>query len=256
MTDDTAMRVQKFLSKAGYCSRRQGEDLMRQGRVQVNGEVCRELGSKVTAGRDTVEVDGRRVSLPESFTYLLLNKPTGCVTTTDDPRGRKTVLDFLDDDAPRLWPVGRLDMDSSGALLLTNDGKLTHRLTHPKFEARKRYVVEVQGTLHADDAGLASMRDGMRLPSGDRLQPARIDVLGHPGDRTRLEVVLTEGKNRQIRRMFEAIDHPVTSLKRLAIGPVELEDLEPGELRRLTPREVEALYDEVGAAPPKRPSGN
>jgi 23S rRNA pseudouridine2605 synthase len=249
---DDAMRVQKFLSKAGYCSRRQGEDLMRQGRVQVNGDVCRELGSKVTPGRDTVEVDGRRVSLPDAFTYLLLNKPTGYVTTTDDPQGRKTVLDFLEDDAPRLWPVGRLDMDSSGALLLTNDGKLTHRLTHPKFEARKRYVVEVQGTLRADDAGLASMRDGMRLPSGDRLQPARIQVLGHPEDRTRLEVVLTEGKNRQIRRMFDAIDHPVESLQRVAVGPVELDDLGAGQVRPLTASEVATLYREVDAEPPER----
>ena len=246
------MRVQKYLSKAGYCSRRQGEDLMRQGRVRVNGEVCRELGSKVDPEADTVEVDGRTVELPDQFTYLLVHKPVDYVTTLDDPRGRKTVVDLLPDDAPRLWPVGRLDTDSSGLILMTNDGKLTHRLTHPSFEARKHYRAEVEGKLTEASGALQRLRRGVRLDDGYETEPADVDIEEVGDGSTGLDVTLTEGKNRQSRRMADAVGHPVRRLARVGIGPVALDDLSPGDSRPLTDDEIEALYREVDAQPPDR----
>lgn len=245
------MRVQKYLSRAGYCSRRQGEALMKQGRVTINGEVCRELGSKIDPDQDSVEVDGRLIELPEDFTYILVHKPVGYVTTLDDPRGRPTVADLLDDDQPRLWPVGRLDLDSSGLLLMTDDGKLTHRLTHPSYEARKRYRVSVRGHVDDDSSALERLRNGVELDDGYVTEPADVHVVERRSASTLLDVTLTEGKNRQIRRMAEAIGHPVESLTRVAIGPIELGELEPGQSRPLTDEEIDSLYREVGDEPPR-----
>jgi pseudouridine synthase len=246
------MRVQKYLSRAGHCSRREGEDLMRQGRIRVNGDVCRELGTKVDPETDTVEVDGRPVELPEQFTYLVLFKPEGYVTTLDDPRDRPTVVDLLDDEAPRLWPVGRLDQDSSGLLLMTDDGVLTHRLTHPSYEARKRYRVAVRGELQDGEPKIARLRDGVRLDDGYVTEPAEVAVRNRGDGRTVLEVTLTEGKNRQIRRMVDAIGDEVLDLERVAVGPLTVRDLEPGETRSLEPDEIRALYDEVDTDPTDR----
>lgn len=223
---------------------------MRQGRVEVNGEVCRELGSKVDPAEDEVRVDDTPVTLPDEMTYLMLHKPTGVITSTEDPQGRRIVLDLLPDSLPRVWPVGRLDLDSSGALLLTNDGKLTHRLTHPSYEAEKHYEILVDGRVGNEDAELQRMRNGMTLPSGEALQPAEVEVIKHHGGRTRLAVTLTEGKKRQIRRMFEAFDHPVLELKRTGMGPVGLGDLEQGAWRHLRDEEITALYAEVGLEGP------
>ena len=244
MTD--RMRVQKFLSRAGVCSRREGEQLMRQGRVRVNGAICRELGSMVEPEDDVVEVDGERITLPDESTYLLIHKPEGVVTTTDDPQGRQTVIDCLPEDAPRLWPVGRLDRDSSGALLMTDDGDLTHRLTHPSFEAAKHYTVELDESLETHDDRLRPLREGMTLEDGEVTQPADVAVQSHPGSGgTIVEMTLREGKNRQIRRMFDYIDSEVRSLHRHAIGPVGISELAPGEWRSLSDREVELLYEET-----------
>jgi 23S rRNA pseudouridine2605 synthase len=248
MTDDSEvnaepMRVQKFLSRAGHCSRREGEALMKQGRVDVNGEVCREMGSKVVPGEDVVEVDGRRVVLPDEFTHVFVNKPVGHVTTLDDPRGRPTVEDLLPDEMPRLWPVGRLDQDSSGLLLMTNDGELTHRLTHPSFEARKRYRVELAE--EPDDSVLGNWRRGIELEDGYVTVPAEVKVVDRSGSGAVLEVTLTEGKNRQIRRMAEATGNEVESLERIGVGPLEIGGLEAGEWRELSDEEVGELEEEV-----------
>ena len=224
---------------------------MKQGRVTINGEVCRELGSKIDPDQDSVEVDGRLIELPEDFTYILVHKPVGYVTTLDDPRGRPTVADLLDDDQPRLWPVGRLDLDSSGLLLMTDDGKLTHRLTHPSYEARKRYRVSVRGHVDDDSSALERLRNGVELDDGYVTEPADVHVVERRSASTLLDVTLTEGKNRQIRRMAEAIGHPVESLTRVAIGPIELGELEPGQSRPLTDEEIDSLYREVGDEPPR-----
>lgn len=246
------MRVQKYLSRAGYCSRRESEDLMRMGRVQVNGDVCRELGTKIDPANDTVEVDGRVVELPERFSYVAVHKPVGYVTTLDDPQGRPTIVDLLDGELPRLWPVGRLDRDSSGLLLMTNDGDLTHRLTHPSFEARKHYRVRTEGALDREAAEIDRLREGVRLEEGYVTQPAEVQVAAREDGETILDMVLTEGKNRQIRRMVATVGYAVVELRRCAIGPLEIGALEPGESRHLEIDEIRALYREVDAEPSER----
>lgn len=225
---------------------------MRQGRVEVNGEVCRELGTKVEPDEDTVVVDGRRLSLPETHTYVLLHKPEGVVTTSEDPRGRETVVDLLPDELPRLWSVGRLDRDSSGAILMTDDGDLTHYLTHPSYEARKRYRVRVKGEIEEGDGVPQRLRGGVALEDGYVTEPAEVRVVESGAGASLLEIVLTEGKNRQIRRMCRAVGLDVEELRRTAIGPVELEGLDAGEWRELTPDDVRALYREVDEAPAER----
>ncbi len=245
------MRVQKFLSKAGVCSRRKGEKLMQSGHVQVNGEVCRELGSKVVPGEDEVRVDGEVVELPQQYVYVLLNKPENYITSLDDPKGRPIVTDLLPDNMPRIWPVGRLDWDSSGALLLTNDGKLTNLLTHPSHDVTKQYAVKVRGLLKNDSPRLETLRSGVKL-DGVMTKPAHIQVVKDNGNNTWLEFIISEGKNRQIRRMCEAVGHPVMKLRRYAIGPLTLDGVPAGSYRPLLQEEVEGLYEEVEAQLPKR----
>jgi len=246
------MRVQKFLSRAGYCSRREGERLMEAGDVIVNGEVCSELGSKVTPGEDRVEVDGTPVELPETFTYLMANKPPGVISTLDDPQGRQTVADLLPEDAPRLWPVGRLDSDSTGAILMTNDGNLTHRLTHPSFEAEKHYRVVLDAELAGDDAAIEQLRSGVELEGGHVTAPVEVDILERGDGATACRMTLIEGRNRQIRRMAQQVGLSVISLARTGYGPVEMGDLAPGETRSLSADEIASLYDEVDTDPPDR----
>jgi 23S rRNA pseudouridine2605 synthase len=225
---------------------------MEKGSVVVNGEVCSELGSKVTPGEDRVEVDGTPVELPETFTYLMLNKPTGVVTTLNDPEGRQTVADLLPEDAPRLWPVGRLDLDTTGALLMTNDGNLTHKLTHPSFEADKHYRVILSAELAGDATELEQMRQGVELGGGHVTAPVDIEVLERSGGETECRFTLIEGRNRQIRRMTQQVGFSVRLLERTGYGPVEMGDLSTGEYRSLEADEIAALYDEVGADPPDR----
>lgn len=245
------MRVQKFLSKAGVCSRRKGEKLMQSGRVQVNGDICTELGSKVVPGKDEVRVDGEVVTLPEQYIYVLLNKPENYITSLDDPKDRPIVTDLLPDNMPRIWPVGRLDWDSSGALLLTNDGKLTNLLTHPSHDVTKQYAVKVRGLLKNDSPKLQQLRDGIRL-DGVMTKPAHIQVVKDNGNNTWLEFIISEGKNRQIRRMCEAIGYPVMKLRRYAIGGLTLDGVPTGAYRPLLHQEVEGLYEEVEAQMPDR----
>ncbi len=235
------MRLHKYLSRAGVASRRGAESMIRDGRVRVNGDVVREMGVKVS-GDDRVEVDGRVVS-PEPPIWILLHKPTGCVTTRDDPRGRPTVYDLLPERFHGLFHVGRLDLDSSGLLLFTNEGGVANRLMHPRYEVDRVYLVEVEGGLGSDV--LARLTSGVVLEDGlARAESAAIVAGGEPDSPwTRTRIVMREGRKREVRRMFDAVGHPVRRLRRERLGPIELGDLAEGEWRELDGAEVRALRD-------------
>jgi 23S rRNA pseudouridine2605 synthase len=244
-----AERLQKVLSQWGIASRRQAEAMIQQGRVKVNGQVA-ELGLKAEPDADVITVDGRAIR-PEQrpdHCYLLLNKPLGMVSTCDDPEGRPTVLDALKADQPQagLHPVGRLDVYSTGALLLTNDGEFTYRLTHPKHDVSKTYQVWVEGV--PQERSLATWRAGIEL-EGRLTRPAKVEVLSHASThKTLLKITLWEGRNRQIRRVAKALGHRVLSLHRTAIGPIRLGQLSAGEYRSLSSEEVRALLAESTAS--------
>jgi len=227
-------RLQKILSQAGVASRRASEQLMRDGRVTVNGATVRELGTKADAAADDIRVDGRRIKIVERRRYILLNKPRACVTTRSDPQRRPTVMDLLSDVREYVYPVGRLDYDSEGLLLLTNDGDLAARLTHPRHGVPRVYEVRVAGTPDAHD--VARLARGLTI-DGRRTAPADVRAVG-PG---RLQIALREGRNRQVRQMCEAIGHPVDELKRVAIGPIRDARLKPGRWRELTADELRRL---------------
>lgn len=239
-------KVQKFLARAGVCSRRDAEELVAAGRVTVNGARA-VIGQRVDPERDVVELDGRRVVPPEEFVYIMINKPAGVVTTAEDERGRTTVLDlvrrWLGRAAPRVFPVGRLDRNSTGLLLLTNDGELAYRLIHPRVGVAKVYRVEVRG--HPSRRRLSELEQGIVL-EGKRTLPCEIRVVRKLPRSTVLEVTLHEGRKRQIRLMMRAINHPVVSLERTALGPLKLGDLKRGSFRYLTKDEVAALERAVG----------
>jgi 23S rRNA pseudouridine2605 synthase len=228
------MRLNAWLARAGVASRRGADDLIKAGRVKVNGEPGR-LNTFVAA-RDRVELDGRLLSRQE-LAYVLLNKPAGIVTTARDPGGRPTVVGLVGHPS-RIVPVGRLDADTTGALLLTNDGELAHRLAHPRYEVDKVYVADVEGDPSAET--LAALERGIDLGDG-RTAPARARRLA----RGKVELVIHEGRNRQVKRMLEAVGHPVRRLQRSRYGPLSLEGLEPGEWRELGPDEVAALRSEA-----------
>ena len=231
-------RLQKVLARAGLGSRRACEELIAEGRVTVN-DVVAELGRRVDPATDRVAVDGVPVGVAPGLVHYLLNKPRGVVTTASDPRGRPTVVEAVPAE-PRVFPVGRLDVDSEGLLLLTNDGELTHRLTHPSFGVDKEYLVSVTG--RPSRAALRRLREGVELDDGPTA-PARVADL-EPG---LLRITIHEGRNRQVRRMCEAVGHPVTRLVRRRIGPISDDRLPPGSWRPLTPEEVRALA--VATAP-------
>lgn len=235
-------RLQKLLARAGIASRRRAEELIGRGRVTVNGRVVRGMGCKADPGRDRIEVDGRPIRF-EPLTYILLHKPKGVVSTARDPQGRTTVLDLVPDAGVRLYPVGRLDYDSSGLLLLTNDGRLAHALMHPRHRVEKVYEVKILGRPSA--SALEHLRRGVMLADG-MAAPALVRVLRHEGDATWLEVAIREGRNRQVRRMLAAVGHEVLELKRVREGDLLLGDLRPGCHRRLSPAEVERLYRSAG----------
>lgn len=230
-------RLQKVLAHAGVGSRRAVEELIKAGRVRVDGRAA-VLGQRVDPNNAKVEVDGSIVPLAPDLVYYLLNKPVGVVTTAGDERGRPSVLDIVDLDA-RVWPAGRLDMDSEGALVLTNDGDLTLRLTHPRFAVRKTYLAEVRGS--PSRAALKRLERGVALDDGPaRALAARLVARR---DRTSLvELEMAEGRKREVRRMLDAIGHEAVALARTAIGPVTLGRLKPGTFRKLSPEEVRALY--------------
>ncbi len=238
------MRLQRYLSRAGVASRRAAEELIRQGRVRVNGEVVTELGTKVGQG-DRVEVGGREVLLSEPV-WVALNKPAGYVTTRSDPQGRPTVYELLPERYTGLFHVGRLDQGSEGLLLLTNEGDVANRLLHPSREVDRLYVVDVVGI--PDRHGLSRLRSGVELDDGlaraHRVQVVRRERAGRGAGaepHARLQVVVREGRKREVRRMFDAIGHPVRRLVRERVGPISLGDLPPGDWRELSQREVEAL---------------
>ena len=227
-------RLQKILSQAGIASRRASEKLMLEGRVSVNGATITELGTKADPSRDDIRVDGRRVKAPERHRYLLLNKPRGYVTTRSDPEKRATVLDLLKGVREYIYPVGRLDYDSEGLLILTNDGDLAARLTHPRHGVPRVYEARLLGTPDAHDLG--RLAKGVTI-DGKRTEPAHVVVLG-PGH---LRITVHEGRNRQIRKMCDAIGHPVKALRRIAVGPIRDAKLKSGQWRELTTQEVERL---------------
>ena len=233
------MRLQKFLARSGVASRRGSEDLMTAGRVCVNGVVTAELGSKVDPAVDVVTVDGRLVSIAEKPVYIALNKPAGVITTMSDPQGRMTVAALMPvKEHPGLFPVGRLDYDTTGLLLFTTDGELAHRLLHPKWHVEKVYRALIDG--RAMEADLERLRDGISLDDGVTA-PARVRSLRSSGTTTYVEIAIKEGRKRQVRRMFSAIRHPVLELHRASFGPVELGDLSRASWRHLSTDEVEAL---------------
>jgi len=233
-------RLQKLLSQAGIASRRASEQLMLDGRVTVNGVTVRELGSKADAAHDDIRVDGRRVKPVERHRYLLLNKPRGYVTTRSDPERRPTVMDLLRGVREYLYPVGRLDFDSEGLLLLTNDGDLAARLTHPRHGVPRTYEARVLGT--PDDRDLDRLSRGIVI-DGRRTQPADVTLAPtRRGSRgATLVITIREGRNRQVRKMCEAIGHPVDQLRRIAIGPITDQRLKVGSWRDLTEGEVGKL---------------
>lgn len=231
-------RLQKVLAHAGIASRRAAERLIVAGRVTVNGAVAAELGTKVDPERDSIKVDGKRIQgAPSRPTYLAFYKPRGVVTTLSDPEGRRSVRDFLDDVHVRVYPVGRLDFDSEGLLLLTDDGALARDLMHPSSGVEKTYRAKVRGLPEPET--LARLARGIHL-DGRRTGPAEVRLV-RAGDNPWIEIAITEGRNRQVRRMLQAVGHPVQRLRRIRYGGVELGRLAPGALRPLRPGEVERL---------------
>ena len=239
------MRLQKFLATAGVASRRASERLIADGRVTLNGEVVTDPARDVGDG-DAVAVDGRTIAIDADRLVYAVHKPAGVVSTAHDPQGRPTVVGLVRTSA-RLYPVGRLDADSTGLILLTNDGPLAHRLTHPSFEVAKTYRATLAG-VPISDAQIRALRHGVRLDDGPTA-PARVRRVGSRADNV-IEITIHEGRNRQVRRMAEAVGHRVTSLTRVAFGPLALGDLPSGVARRLSPAEVTALARAGGDAEP------
>ena len=261
----SAIRLQKILSQAGVASRRAAEKLIEEGRVSVNGHFIREMGVKADPRTDDIRVDGRRLRLPDRHRYILLNKPAGVVSTRSDPQRRQTVVDLLGRMSEYIYPVGRLDYDSEGLLLLTNDGDLAARLTHPRHEVERTYEAHVAGT--PDDEALDKLRRGIPL-DGKRTMPAEVKLLTR-GTAPRkgatvsyerrvngvLLITIREGRNRQVRRMCEAVGHPVRKLRRVRIGPITDRRLRPGEWRDLSAHEVKQLKDLADAPRPRPAAG-
>ena len=240
---DDGIRLQKVLASAGLGSRRACEELIEQGRVEVDGKRVREQGMRIDPETAVVHVDGVRVNVVATRKYLALNKPKGVVSTMSDPEGRRSLQDFVRVEGPRLFHVGRLDVETEGLLLLTNDGELAHRLAHPSYGVPKTYLAEIAGPVPRELG--RRLRAGVELEDG----PARADafrVVGGAGDRVMVEIVIHEGRNRIVRRMMEEVGHPVRRLVRTRFGPVALGDLKPGHTRNLNHAEVGALFAAVG----------
>ena len=242
--DDGLVRLQKLLAQAGVASRRKCEELMLDGLVEVDGEVVTRLGTKVDPRTAVIRVDGRRLPPMSAHVYLVLNKPRGVVSTMSDPEGRPTLADLVADRPERLFHVGRLDTDTSGLILLTNDGDFAHRMAHPSHEVDKTYVAEVEGEVSR--ATLQLLRDGVALDDGPvQVSGARLVEAGRGAARGRsiVELVIHEGRNRIVRRLLEQVGHPVRRLTRTRFGPVDLTGLRSGELRHLATDELGALLD-------------
>jgi len=246
------LRLNKVLARSGSASRRGADQLIRDGRVSVNGEIVRTLGVRVDPARDTIRVDGRRIRpAPVVNTYMMLNKPRGYLTTVADPLGRPTIIDLVDRPSARIYPVGRLDFDSEGLLLLTDDGDLARDLMHPRSAVPKTYVVKIRGM--PDAAEVDRLRTGMIL-DGRATRPARVRLMRTTERHAWVEITVTEGRNRQVRRMFDAVGHPVLKLRRTSYAGLRLGSLLVGKARRLTAREVAGLRRAAGSGRPAKPS--
>ncbi|MGM0410660.1 MAG: pseudouridine synthase, partial [Bacillota bacterium] len=230
-------RLQKVMAHAGVASRRKSEEIIKEGRVKVNGKVVTEMGVKVNEKEDIIEVDGELIS-KEKRVYILLYKPEGYVTTVDDPRGRSTVLDLIDDVKERIYPVGRLDYDTSGLLLLTNDGELTYVLTHPSYEIEKTYEVIADG--YISDKKIDKLEKGIRLDDG-MTAPAKVELKERNKDHSKFNLIIHEGRNRQVRRMCNKISNPVIKLKRISFHNLDLSGLKKGDYRFLSKKELNKL---------------
>ncbi|MDO5083428.1 rRNA pseudouridine synthase [Arachnia propionica] len=242
MSDEEGIRLQKVLAQAGIASRRASEILIDEGRVEVNGKVVTEQGRRVDPERDTIRVDGARIPPPRRHRYLVLNKPRGVVSTMEDPEGRRTLADLLPRRSERLFHVGRLDTETEGLILLTNDGEFANRMAHPRYEVPKTYLAEVAGLV--EPRTLRRLEKGLRLDDGP-VRPDKVKLVSRSESRSLLSITLHEGRNRIVRRMMDAVGHPVDRLARTGIGPVRLGQLTIGTSRELTREELGALLDLV-----------
>lgn len=232
------MRINKFLAESGVASRRKSDQLILEGVVTINGKIAK-LGDEVNPG-DSVKVNGKLINVVNKYDYYIMNKPKGYVTTVSDDKGRKTVMDLLPNNAKRLFPVGRLDYDSEGLLILTNDGDLTFKLTHPRNEIPKTYLVKTEKPVSESD--LSKLRAGVVI-DGVKTKKPKIKLLDSNGEGSRLNVTITEGRNREIRKMFESINNHVDFLKRISIGDLTVSGLNRGDVRKLTEREIYYLIN-------------
>jgi 23S rRNA pseudouridine2605 synthase len=236
------VRLQKLIAGTGLASRRKAEQMIASGRVTVNGKVVTELGTKVDQTRDHVKVDGKHLSAAQPYIYLMLNKPKHVMSTLDDPGGRPTVKDFLRGVSVRVFPVGRLDFDSEGLMLMTNHGDLAQALLHPRYHVAKTYLIKVKGVLTDDE--IRQLERGIKLEDG-MTAPAQVKKIRKAEQNSWLEVTIREGRKHQVKRMLESVGHPVIRLTRVKMGPLSLGRLESGEFRFLTDREANALRELV-----------
>ena len=233
------MRINKFLATSGIASRRAADELIKEGSVKINGKIC-SLGDEVDVSSDCVTVKGKQINIVKKYDYYIMNKPKGYVCTVKDDKGRKTVMDLLPLSAKRLFPVGRLDYDTEGLLILTNDGDLTYKLTHPKNEVPKTYLVKTEKPVTDED--LSKLRSGVYI-DGVKTKKCNVRLVETHKDGSKLHVTITEGKNRQVRKMFEAVNNNVDFLKRIKIGDLTLSGLNRGETRQLSLREIDYLLN-------------
>jgi 23S rRNA pseudouridine2605 synthase len=241
-------RLQRILAQSGLAPRRQAEELIREGRVRVDGQIVQQLGLKIVSSEHRIEVDGKTLAASETKTYYLFNKPKGVLSTLQDPQGRPTIKDFLTQARikERLFPVGRLDWDAEGLMLLTNDGELAQHLQHPRFQVPKTYRIKVRGI--PSETSLHLLEKGIKLPGG-KIHQADQEMVKTGEDRSWLLITIREGENHQIKNMLSAIGHPVLTIKRIALGPLTLGRLAPGELRPLTQKEIQSLKELVPLEP-------
>lgn len=251
------IRLQKLIAGTGLASRRKAEEMIAVGRVTVNGRIVRELGTKVDADKDHVKVDGRHLRSAQPYVYLILHKPKNVMSTLHDPEGRPTVKDFLPGVTVRVFPVGRLDFDSEGLMLLTNNGELAQTLLHPKYHVPKTYLVKVKGVLNGEE--IQALETGVQLDDGVT-SPARMKKIRKAESNSWVEITIHEGRKHQVKRMLEAVGHPVLKLVRIRMGSLVLGHMAPGEYRFLADREANALRDLVkkrmseGLVEPRRPA--
>ena len=236
-------RLQKIIANAGVASRRKAEELILEGNVTINGEVVRELGTKADPEKDAIKVSGKLIHKPQRKTYVVLNKPKGFITSMSDPEGRPVVTELLRGVKARVYPVGRLDYDTEGLLILTDDGDLAHMLMHPGHEIPKTYLAKIKGVL--EDKDVDKLKKGIRLKDGITA-PASVSKVRKADENSWIEITIHEGRNRQIRRMLEEVHHPVVKLIRVKYGPIELGDVPLGKYRYLTLQEIKMVKDAGG----------